>query len=260
MIKLNLTDEQKAANAAAFAKLHPDVEYKQTAAAADSFITITPSGKEVKKLAQRFAAMKHPVLITGESGTGKELIARILHGERPYQSFRAVNCAGITDTLFESELFGYEEGSFTGALKGGRRGMIEQAQDGTLFLDEIGDMPVSQQVKLLRVLQQREFYRVGGHSPIKAECRFVFATNCDLGQSVANGTFRADLFFRIYQLHIHIPSLAERPDDVLLIIKAECDKLGMDYDDLPCAAHELRYQEGNVRQLQGEVLRAFYRL
>lgn len=258
MIKLNLTPEQKAANAELFAKANPTIEYKQTDASADLFITITPAGEAVKRAARRFAPMKQPVLITGESGTGKELIAKILHGERPSSAFRAVNCAGITDTLFESELFGYEDGAFTGALKGGRRGMVEQASFGTLFLDEIGDMPMSQQVKLLRLLQQREFYRVGGNTPIKAECRFIFATNRDLGAAVSNGTFRADLFFRIYQLHIHIPSLRERPDDALLIAKAECDKLGMSFDDLPPMA-ELNFAQGNVRQLQGEILRAFYR-
>lgn len=257
MIKLNLTDDQRKANADLFAKANPAVEYKQTAAAADAFITITPAGEAVKRAAKRFAAETHPVLITGESGTGKELIARILHGERMSSTFRAVNCAGITDTLFESELFGYEEGAFTGALKGGRHGMVEQAAGGTLFLDEIGDMPVSQQVKLLRLLQQREFYRVGGNVPIKATCRFIFATNRDLGEAVADGTFRADLFFRIYQLHIHIPSLRERPDDALLIAKAECDKLGMDFDDLPPMC-DMQFEQGNVRQLQGEILRAFY--
>jgi transcriptional regulator with PAS, ATPase and Fis domain len=258
LIKLTLTDEQKKANAEAFARANPEAEYKQTDDAAHAFLTVTDSGREVVKFARRFSAMSEPVLITGESGTGKELIAKILHGERQKTTFRAVNCAGITDTLFESELFGYEEGSFTGALKGGRRGMIEQAAGGTLFLDEIGDMPTSQQVKLLRVLQEREFYRVGGHVPIKAECRFIFATNKDLGVAVADGTFRADLFFRIYRLHVHIPSLAERPDDVLLIVKSLCDKYGMDFGDLP-PVHTLRYREGNVRQLEGEVLRAFYR-
>lgn len=257
MIVLKLTPEQQKANAELFEKRNPSIQYTKTDAAANEFVTITPEGRAVVEFAKRFAHEKHPVLITGESGTGKELVARILHGERSESAFRAINCAGITDTLFESELCGYEEGAFTGALKGGRRGMIEAAEGGTLFLDEIGDMPITQQVKLLRILQQREFYRVGGHVPIKAQCRFVFATNKDLGAAIAAGTFRADLFFRIYQLHVHIPALRERLDDVRLIAQHECQQLGMSYDDLP-PIEQLRFEQGNVRQLKGEILRIFY--
>lgn len=255
-LNITLTPEQREANARKFAERHP--QFTPLDAACNDFWTQSDNGREVVKFARRFSSERHNVLITGESGTGKELVAKILHGNRDPVSFRAVNCAGIPDTLFESELFGYEPGTFTGGLREGKRGMIEAAKDGTLFLDEMGELPMSQQVKLLRVLQENEFYRVGGNNPIKANCRFVFATNRDLGKAVADGTFRADLFFRIYILHVHIPPLRERPDDVILIAQKICADLGMDLSELTPLLSSLRYDQGNVRQLRGEIIRAFY--
>ena len=160
------------------------------------------------------------VLIEGESGTGKELVARAIHfnGLQKQGSFVAVNCAAIPENLLESELFGHEKGSFTGALAR-RVGKFEQAQGGTLFLDEIGDLPPSLQVKLLRVLQEREIERVGGNQSIPIQVRFMVATNRDLKQLVNEQKFREDLYFRVNVFPIRIPSLRERKEDIPELLK-----------------------------------------
>ena len=148
---------------------------------------------------RRIADSPTPVLITGETGTGKELIARAIHEQsrRSKYPFVAINCSSIPDNLFESELFGYEEGSFTGAKKGGKIGKIEMAQGGTLFLDEIGEMPLFAQPKLLRILQEYELERVGSNKKIHLDIRVIAATNRDLGEMVAEKTFRGDLYYRM---------------------------------------------------------------
>jgi propionate catabolism operon transcriptional regulator len=160
------------------------------------------------------------VLIEGETGTGKELVAQAIHRESPRgqggaRPFLAVNCGAIAESLLESELFGYEEGAFTGSRRGGHAGLFEAAHRGTLFLDEIGEMPLALQTRLLRVLEEKEVVRVGGTRPIPVDVRIISATHCDLAQRVADGAFRADLFYRLGVLRVKIPPLRERPDDVI---------------------------------------------
>src|SRR6185437_5620020 len=155
------------------------------------------------------------VLITGESGTGKELVARAIHnlGGRAARPFVAVSCGAIPETLIEAELFGHEKGAFTGAA-GAREGYLEQAGDGTLFLDEIGELSPHTQVKLLRVLQQREFSRLGSNKVLPLRARVLFATHRNLQQMVEEGTFRRDLFFRVNVMTIHVPPLRQRTEDI----------------------------------------------
>lgn len=166
---------------------------------------------------QLFARSSATVLLHGETGSGKELVAQAIHREsaRSHHAFIAVNCGAITESLLESELFGYEEGAFTGSRRGGHAGLFEAAHRGTLFLDEIGEMPLPLQTKLLRVLEEREVVRVGGIRAIPVDVRIISATHCDLQQRVASGEFRADLFYRLAVLRLHLPSLRERQDDII---------------------------------------------
>ena len=162
-----------------------------------------------------FARSPATVLIEGETGTGKELAAQALHrqGPRAGQPFIAINCGAVAESLLESELFGYDEGAFTGARRGGHAGLFEAAQHGTLFLDEIGEMPLALQTRLLRVLEEREVVRVGGTRPIALDVRIVSATHCDLEQRVQTGAFRRDLFYRLAVLRLPLPALRERTED-----------------------------------------------
>jgi PAS domain S-box-containing protein len=175
--------------------------------------TETKAGKEQVR---RIARSSSNVLITGESGVGKELFAHSIHQESPRREapFVRINCAAIPETLLESELFGFEEGSFTGAKKGGQPGKFEQAEGGTLFLDEIGDMPFAMQAKLLRVLQEREFERIGGKEMIRINVRIISATNADLESLVQKGGFRRDLLYRLNVLSLRIAPLRERREDI----------------------------------------------
>lgn len=175
--------------------------------------------QRVLRLARLAAASDATALLTGENGTGKELIARSIHeySNRRDRIFLPVNCAAIPESLIESELFGHEAGSFTGAT-GRKKGKFEAAHKGTLFLDEIGELDLNMQVKLLRVLQEREFTRVGGNETIRVDVRIIAATNRDLAQMIHDGTFRQDLFFRINVLPIHIPALRERREDIPLLV------------------------------------------
>jgi propionate catabolism operon transcriptional regulator len=172
--------------------------------------------QEVRALARQYATTDATVLITGESGTGKELVAQGIHAasRRARHPFVAINCAAFPETLLESELFGYEEGAFTGSRRGGRAGLFEAAHLGTLFLDEIGDLPVSLQTRLLRVLQERQVLRLGSNDPTPVDVRVVAATHRDLRQAIAAGQFRSDLYFRLHILPLHLPALRERPGDV----------------------------------------------
>jgi DNA-binding NtrC family response regulator len=175
--------------------------------------------RAVLSVIEKVADTPSTVLITGESGTGKELIARALHenSSRVGQPFIKINCAAIPKTLMESELFGYEKGAFTGAV-GSKPGRFELAHGGSLFLDEIGEIPVEMQVKLLRVLQESEFERVGGIKTIKVDVRLITATNRDLQKEVSAGNFREDLFYRLNVVPIHLPPLRERRDDIRLLV------------------------------------------
>ncbi|GAA0182379.1 sigma 54-interacting transcriptional regulator [Clostridium sediminicola] len=177
--------------------------------------------EEVKKLVYRMGNSKSAVLITGESGTGKELVAQAIHNASPIRDkqFVAINCAAISSNLLESELFGYESGAFTGALKGGKIGIFELAHNGTLFLDEIGEMPLELQVRLLRVIQEKEVMRVGGNKVIKVNVRIVAATNRNLFEQVEKGLFRKDLYYRLNVLPINIPALRERVEDISILFE-----------------------------------------
>lgn len=214
--------------------------------------------REVLERVVRIAPVSSTVLITGESGTGKELVARGLHAlsARRHQKFIPANVAALPATLLESELFGHEKGAFTGAVAQ-RKGLFELANRGTLFLDEIGEMPEPTQTKLLRVLEERRFMRVGGETPIEVDVRVVAATNRDLRQAVELGEFRRDLFYRLNVLHIDLPPLRERPDDIPLLVDAFVRQTSQEHDrprvSLSPAAMRIlmEYQwPGNVRELR----------
>jgi len=204
------------------------------------------------------------VLIRGESGTGKELIAQAIHYNSPRSKrpFVKVSCGALPETLIESELFGYEKGAFTGA-QDRKKGRFELAQGGTLFLDEIGDVHPATQVKLLRVLQEREFERLGGTEPVKVNVRLVTATNKDMEQAIAQGAFREDLFYRLNVFAIFIPPLRERKPDVLLLadhfLERFASEHGKDIRRISTPAIDMLsayHWPGNVRELQNVVERA----
>jgi propionate catabolism operon transcriptional regulator len=179
----------------------------------------SPAIRSVRALAGRYARTDATVLITGESGTGKEMVAQGIHGasRRRDQPFVAINCAAFPETLLESELFGYEEGAFTGSRRGGRPGLFEAAHLGTIFLDEVGDVPVTLQTRLLRVLQERQVLRLGSNDPTPVDVRVIAATHRDLRRGVETGEFREDLYYRLHILPLHIPPLRDRPGDVTAI-------------------------------------------
>jgi len=220
--------------------------------------------QEIYQLIEKVAPTSASVLITGESGTGKELVARAIHINSPREKdpFISVNCAALPETLLESELFGHERGAFTGATSM-RKGRFELADTGTLFLDEIGDIPLPLQAKLLRVLQERSFERVGGVKPIKVNVRIITATNRDLKDEVDNGNFREDLYYRLNVLHIHLPPLRERTDDIPMLADYFINKFAevLNKPDLKISGDALRsltgYSwEGNVRELENTIERA----
>ncbi|OAA84965.1 sigma-54 interaction domain-containing protein [Clostridium ljungdahlii] len=187
----------------------------------NSIKTNSSSIKECIKLSNKVAKSDLTVLITGESGTGKELFAQSIHNAslRKNWPFVAINCAAVPESLLESELFGYESGAFTGARKEGKVGLFEQANMGTIFLDEIGDMPLTLQARLLRVLQERQVMRIGSDRLINVDIRVIAATNKNLLQMVEEGQFREDLFYRINVLPINIPPVRERKEDIISLIK-----------------------------------------
>jgi two-component system nitrogen regulation response regulator GlnG len=217
-----------------------------------------PAMQEVFRAIGRLSQSSATVLITGESGTGKELVARALHrhSARASQPFVAINTAAMPKDLLESELFGHERGSFTGAQQQ-RRGRFEQAEGGTLFLDEIGDMPAELQTRLLRVLSDGSFYRVGGHQQIKGNVRVIAATHQNLEQRVREGTFREDLYHRLNVIRLRLPSLRERSEDIPLLAKhflaMSAKQLGVEPKRIgdDALAHLARLDfPGNVRQLE----------
>ncbi|MEM4407416.1 MAG: sigma-54 dependent transcriptional regulator [Candidatus Caldarchaeum sp.] len=231
----------------------------------DRFVVAeSPRMVEVMGLVRKIADTTVNVLITGESGTGKEVIAKEIHrlSRRRDKPFIPVSCAAIPETLLESELFGHEKGAFTGADHA-RPGRFELADGGTLFLDEIGEVPLSIQVKLLRVLQEREVERLGATSSVKVDVRLIAATNKDLSEAVARGEFRQDLYYRLQVLHIELPPLRERPEDIkplilhFLSLYAPPNGSAMKNVSEDALAILLRYPwPGNVRELENVVERA----
>lgn len=230
----------------------------------DQMIGSSPQMRQVYDLVHRVASLNASVLVTGESGTGKELIARAIHnlGAHSLRPFVAVCCGAIPETLIEAELFGHEKGAFTGTV-GAREGYLEQAGEGTLFLDEIGELSPSTQVKLLRVLQQREFSRLGSNKLIPLRARLIFATHADLGELVAQGKFRLDLYYRINVMKITAPPLQERVDDIPQIathfLRHYTQIYQKQVDTIQPAAMTLLQAyawPGNVRELENVIQRA----
>ena len=228
------------------------------------FIGTTPPMKEVARLVERVAPSEATVLILGESGTGKELVAKALHGLSPRRRgpFVAINCAAIPETLLENELFGHEKGSYTGA-NATAIGKVEAAEKGTLFLDEIGEMPLPLQSKILRLLQDRTYDRIGGTKTRKADVRIVTATNRDLKTEAAAKRFREDLYYRLSVVPILLPALRDRPTDVPILAQVIVERLARDLGRpglhiAPEALDRLtRYRwPGNVRELENELERA----
>ncbi|WP_066365654.1 sigma-54 interaction domain-containing protein [Neobacillus fumarioli] len=205
------------------------------------------------------------ILLRGESGTGKELFAHAIHNasDRKYNKFIRVNCAAISESLLESELFGYEEGAFSGAIRGGKRGLFEEANNGSIFLDEIGELSANMQAKLLRVLQENEIIRVGGTKPITINVRVITATNVNLEKGIAGGTFREDLYYRLNRMPIHIPPLRKRKEEIPLLSERLIQKINRDYgrnvEGITNAAllQLMEYDwPGNVRELENILGRA----
>ncbi|MFA7186352.1 MAG: sigma-54 dependent transcriptional regulator, partial [Victivallales bacterium] len=220
--------------------------------------------QEVYSMISQVAESAATVLIRGESGTGKELVARAVHhaSARRNKPFIAVNCAALPENLIESELFGHEKGSFTGAAFQ-RKGRFEVANGGTLFLDEIGDISLPVQVKLLRFLQEKTFERVGGHEPITVDVRVLAATSRDLEEDMAKGTFREDLYYRLNVFPIHLPRLAERKSDIILLADHFLNKFNKMYNkkirriSTPAINMMMMYHwPGNVRELENCIERA----
>ncbi|MDB4966459.1 MAG: actB, partial [Myxococcales bacterium] len=222
-----------------------------------------PSMRAIDELIDRIADADVPVLLTGESGVGKDVVAREIHARssRNGRVFIKINCAALPGELLESELFGHERGSFTGAQKT-KPGQFELADGGTLFLDEIGEMPVSMQAKLLQALQDGEFYRVGGQRKIKVDTRVIVATNVDLARAMARGTFREDLYYRLNVVEVAIPPLRERREDIPRLLEHFMAKYGKRYqrpmEEVPHEVMQrlLAYEyPGNIRELENLVRR-----
>jgi two-component system NtrC family response regulator len=228
-----------------------------------SIITASPEMLKVAKTIERVASADVSVMLLGASGTGKELLARAVHEKSERRGeFIAINCAAIPENLLEAELFGYERGAFTGAVKS-NVGKIELAEGGTLFLDEVGDIPLPLQVKLLRFLQERVIERIGGRQPIAVDTRIVCATHQDLEAMIGDGRFREDLYYRLAEIVVKIPSLAERPGDAALLARHFVNRFGRELktgvqalsaDAL--AAIDAYAWPGNVRELENRLKRA----
>ncbi|MDY6903921.1 MAG: PEP-CTERM-box response regulator transcription factor [Thermodesulfobacteriota bacterium] len=225
---------------------------------------ISPVMQKIFALIQKVSATEYPVLITGDSGTGKEMVAHAVHqlSPRDKKPLVIINCGAIPETLLESELFGHEKGSFTGATAR-KLGKLEQADGGTVFLDEIGELPLSMQVKLLRFLQEGTIERIGGNRSIPVDARVIAATNIDLKKAVDEGRFREDLFFRLNVVPVHLPPLKERPEDIMLIaqhfLRSEAESLNAGNASLSStavAALSRHEWPGNIRELHNRICRA----
>jgi transcriptional regulator with PAS, ATPase and Fis domain len=228
----------------------------------DCFVGKSATCNNLKEAIRKAALSDLPVLITGESGTGKEIVAQAIHNEskRKMNSFIRVNCPAIPDELLESELFGYEKGAFTGANDLGKPGKFELAHNGTIFLDEIGDLSIQIQPKLLRILEEKEFERLGGNTYITSNFRLITASNKNLKQMIENGSFRKDLFYRLRVTHIHLPPLRDRREDIIPIAEYLLEQISsnslMPVRSLDAAAiHSLLNYDwpGNVRELRNMI-------
>jgi transcriptional regulator with GAF, ATPase, and Fis domain len=232
--------------------------------AADEVVAESPALRAALELAGRVAPTRSTVLLTGETGTGKEVIASLVHRLSPRASgpLVKVNCAALPETLLESELFGHERGTFTGADRQ-RIGRFEQASGGTLFLDEVGDLSPATQAKLLRVLQDQEFHRLGGTRVLRTDARIVAATNQDLAEGIREGRFRQDLYFRLNVIRIHLPPLRERPEDLLALAHrflresaCELDRPVHGFSEGALVRLRQHRWPGNVRELHNVIERA----
>jgi transcriptional regulator with PAS, ATPase and Fis domain len=230
----------------------------------DDIIGTSPAVTRLKQRIRHYAKSSSAVLITGESGTGKEMVAQSMHNlsSRREGPFVAINCACLPETLLESELFGYEQGAFTGAEKKGKAGLFELAQQGTIFLDEIGEMPFPLQAKLLRVLQEKEVRRLGSDRNIPIEVRVFASTNRDLVDDVRQGAFRQDLFFRLNVLNLEIPPLRERKEDIAILANRFIDKFNLETEktvphlsELQRCHLEKNEWNGNIRELENVIER-----
>jgi len=229
----------------------------------EEIIAESPAMKKVLSVVYKIAETEAPVLITGESGTGKEVIAKLIHELSPRKEgpFIKINCAAIPETLLEAELFGYEKGAFTGAVHS-KPGLFELAEGGTLFLDEIGEMPLSLQAKLLRVLQDNTFRRLGSLKELKVNFRLITATNRDLQKMIEEGTFREDLYWRLNVIHLHLPPLRERKEDLLPLVNYFIEKFNKKYrkeiKGVSQEALSALYHHpfpGNIRELENRIER-----
>ncbi|MBI1889347.1 MAG: propionate catabolism operon regulatory protein PrpR [Burkholderiales bacterium] len=244
-------------------RLHPHADALRAKHGLNDLRGDSPAMQNVRQSIALFAKSPATVLIQGETGTGKELVAQAIHRESPRvrQPFVAINCGAVAESLLESELFGYEEGAFTGSRRGGHAGLFEAANRGTLFLDEIGEMPLQLQTRLLRVLEEREVVRVGGTRPIPVDVRIISATHCDLDTRIKDGRFRADLFYRLGVLRLTLPALRERRSDLVSLaewcLKNALASLGarphanLHAEVVACAPLLSDYDwPGNVRELR----------
>ncbi|MBK5005964.1 sigma-54-dependent Fis family transcriptional regulator [Pseudomonas sp. S60] len=240
---------------------HPNARELTKSVRATVLVFKDPRSQELLSRIERLAPSEANTLIIGETGTGKELVARHIHqlSRRGREPFVAVNCGAFAETLVESELFGHEKGAFTGAT-GNKAGWFEAANGGTLFLDEIGDLPLNMQVKLLRVLQEREVVRLGSRTPIPINVRLVAATNVNLADAVVAGHFREDLFYRLHVATIRLPPLRERPGDILplaeFFIEEHCRRLGYERASLSQDTERKLLEHswpGNIRELENAI-------
>lgn len=257
-IVFSMQDSGKIQNMEYLVRNHLHNVPSQLKYAINSFIGESHAAQECRKKIESYAKSDGTVLISGETGTGKEIVAQSLHisSRRNSGPFVAVNCSAIESSLLESELFGYSEGAFTGAKKGGKEGLFEIAHNGTIFLDEIGDISLEAQSSLLRVIQEKEIRRVGGSKTIPVDVRIVAATNKNLQSMVDLGKFRIDLYYRLKVLEIHTPTLAERTEDIPMLVKHFCQQLMVEFSLFSPRVLDKMQQynwPGNVRELRNFV-------
>ncbi|GAB4171062.1 MAG: sigma 54-interacting transcriptional regulator [Geothermobacteraceae bacterium] len=229
----------------------------------EDFVTCSPAMRQVLDVALRVAPSDSTLMLSGESGVGKSLLARLIHraSDRRGKPFVHLNCGAIPETLIEAELFGFEPGSFTGADRRGRKGLIAEAEGGTLFLDEISELPLHTQSKLLGVLQERSYFRIGGRTPQKVDVRIIAASNRNLERLVSDGDFREDLFYRLNVVPLTLPALRQRREDIPLLVRTFIDRFNRKYGTFRQFSPELmtllEHQDwpGNIRELENLVER-----